>query len=98
MHEMIVFYRWPSSCSKCKRRGRPRFRVQPQEFLRMSRPLSRLRTAGALSLLAGLALLPGCSTKGSDDDGAGNVSRIVYAVRQHTVVNADGSVSIDVAG
>ncbi len=27
-----------------------------------------------------------------------NVSRIVYAVRQHTTVNEDGSVSIDVAG
>jgi len=64
----------------------------------MSRHLSRLRTAGALSLLAGLALLPGCSTKSSDDDGAGNVSRIVYAVRQHTAVDADGTVTIDVAG
>jgi len=64
----------------------------------MSRHLSRLRTAGALSLLAGLALLPGCSTKSTDDDGAGNVSRIVYAVRQHTSVADDGTVSIDVAG
>jgi len=64
----------------------------------MSRHLSRFRTAGALSLLAGLALLPGCSTKSTDDDGAGNVSRIVYAVRQHTSVAADGTVSIDVAG
>ncbi|HKO52022.1 MAG TPA: hypothetical protein VJV79_30140 [Polyangiaceae bacterium] len=64
----------------------------------MSRPLSRFRTAGALSLLAGLACLPGCSTKGTDGDGAGSVSRIVYAVRQHTTVSADGTVSIDVAG
>ena len=64
----------------------------------MSRHLSRLRTAGALSLLAGLALLPGCSTKGSGDDGTGSVSRIVYAVRQHTSVDADGTVTIDVAG
>ncbi|MEI9938115.1 MAG: hypothetical protein WDO69_12920 [Pseudomonadota bacterium] len=63
----------------------------------MFRHLSRFRTVGALSLLAGLALLPGCSTK-STDDGAGNVSRIVYAVRQNTIVNDDGSVSIDVAG
>jgi len=67
----------------------------------MSRPLSRLRTAGAslsLALLAGLALLPGCTTESKDDDGAGNVSRIVYAVRQHTAVADDGTVSIDVAG
>ena len=65
----------------------------------MSRPLSRFRTAGALSLLAGLALLPNCSTKASGSDSEpGNVSRIVYAVRQHTVVGADGAVSIDVAG
>jgi len=75
-----------------------RVRGQPQEFSRMSRHLSRLRTAGALSLLAGLALLPGCSTKGSGDDGTGSVSRIVYAVRQHTSVDADGTVTIDVAG
>jgi len=64
----------------------------------MSRHLSRFRTAGALSLLAGLSLLSGCSSKSTDDDGAGSVSRIVYAVRQNTIVNADGSVSIDVAG
>jgi hypothetical protein len=64
----------------------------------MSRRLSCLRAAGALCLLSGLAVLPGCSTKSTDDDGAGNVSRIVYAVRQHTLVAADGTVSIDVAG
>lgn len=62
----------------------------------MSRTLTRFRTAGALSLLAGLALLSGCSSKSSDDPG--DVSRIVYAVRQHTAHNADGSLSIDVAG
>jgi hypothetical protein len=66
----------------------------------MARTLDPLRTAGALSLLAALALLPGCSGKGSDTGSteAGNVSRIVYAVRQHTAVAADGTVSIDVAG
>jgi hydrazine synthase alpha subunit-like protein len=73
----------------------------------MSRQLSRFRTAGvplrgsrsaSFFLLAGLSLLPGCSSKSTDDDGAGNVSRIVYAVRQHTTVNADGTVNIDVAG
>ena len=66
----------------------------------MSRPLTlsaRLGTASALSLLAGLSLLPNCSTK-STDDGPGTVSRIVYAVRQHTEVGADGTVKIDVAG
>lgn len=62
----------------------------------MSRPLTRLRTAGALSLLAGLALLPGCSSKSTD--APGDVSRIVYAVRQHTSLATDGTVSIDVAG
>ena len=64
----------------------------------MSRHLTRFCSAGVLSLLAGLALLPGCSSKGSDDDGAGNVSRIVYAVRQHTTIDSDGTVKIDVAG
>jgi len=73
----------------------------------MFRPLSRFRTAfgplqgsrsASLFLLAGLALLPGCTSKSTDDDGAGNVSRIVYAVRQHTTVSADGTVNIDVAG
>jgi hypothetical protein len=58
----------------------------------MARTLSPFRTAGALSLLAALAVLPGCS--GTDPDG----TRIVYAVRQHTSVAADGTVSIDVAG
>ncbi len=63
----------------------------------MSRPFSRFRTAGALSLLAGLALLPGCSSKETTDE-QGDVSRIVYAVRQHTSVADDGTVTIDVAG
>ena len=65
----------------------------------MSRHLTRFRTAGALSLLLGLTLLPGCSGKSTDDgDGVGNVSRIVYAVRQNTIALADGTVKIDVAG
>ena len=63
----------------------------------MSRPLSRFRIAGALSLLAGLALLPSCSSK-APDNAPGDVSRIVYAVRQNTAVAADGTVTIDVAG
>ena len=42
----------------------------------MSRTLSPFRTAGALSLLAALAFLPGCSSKATDPgtgDSAGNV-------------------------
>jgi hypothetical protein len=63
----------------------------------MSRPFSRIRTAGALSMLAGLALLPGCSSTEPANE-PGDVSRIVYAVRQHTSQAADGTVTIDVAG
>jgi len=58
----------------------------------MARPLSTFRTAGALSLLAALAFLPGCSGNSTPDS-----TRIVYAVRQNTSVAADGTVSIDVA-
>src|SRR5450432_3368553 len=70
----------------------PRFHVQPQELSRMARTLSTFRTAGALSLLAALAFLPGCSGNSAPDS-----TRIVYAVRQNTSVAADGTVSIDVA-
>src|SRR5882724_4326705 len=59
----------------------------------MARTLSTFRTAGALSLLAALAFLPGCSGNSAPDS-----TRIVYAVRQNTSVAADGTVSIDVAG
>jgi hypothetical protein len=59
----------------------------------MARTLSTVRTAGALSLLAALAFLPGCSGNSAPDS-----TRIVYAVRQNTSVAADGTVSIDVAG
>ena len=62
----------------------------------MSRSFSR-SSASALSLLAGLALLSGCSSHDSDRE-AGSVSRIVYAVRQHTVLSAEGVLTIDVAG
>jgi len=63
----------------------------------MARPLSRF-CLGSLPLLAALGCLAGCSAKTTDDDGAGSVSRIVYAVRQNTTVAADGTVTIDVAG
>jgi hypothetical protein len=59
----------------------------------MARTLFTFRTAGALSLLAALAFLPGCSGNSAPDS-----TRIVYAVRQNTSVAADGTVSIDVAG
>jgi hypothetical protein len=64
-------------------------------------PRSRFRSlAGSLPVLAAFGALAGCSGSGkaSADDGAGSVSRIVYAVRQNTTVAPDGSVSIDVAG
>ena len=65
----------------------------------MARTLSRL-CLGSLPLLAALGFLAGCSSKGADSasDGLGDVSRIVYAVRQNTTVGTDGSVKIDVAG
>ena len=63
----------------------------------MPRPFSSLRAAGALSLLAGLSLLSGCSSNEPANE-PGDVSRIVYAVRQNTLVAADGTVTIDVAG
>ncbi len=57
---------------------------------------------GGLALSASAALLvatPSCSSESevSEEDGQ-NVSRIVYAVRQHTSEGEDGEVSIDVAG
>jgi hypothetical protein len=54
----------------------------------------RLETS---ALLGALAVLTGCSDQPSDDD-QGGVSKIIYAVRQHTVVNGDGDPLIDVAG
>jgi len=64
----------------------------------MARTLSRL-FAGSLPLLGALGVLAGCSSKGSDvKTDPGDVSRIVYAVRQNTTIAADGTVSIDVAG
>ena len=65
----------------------------------MARTLSRFYS-GSLPLLVALGVLAGCSSTGSgtDTDTAGDVSRIVYAVRQNTTVAADGTVTIDVAG
>jgi hypothetical protein len=47
-------------------------------------------------LLGALAVLSGCSGDPSDDQGG--VSKIIYAVRQHTVVDGDDEPLIDVAG
>jgi hypothetical protein len=55
---------------------------------------------GTSALIGALAVLSGCS--GTPDDGtnspAGGVGKIVYAVRQHTVVEGGEVKSIDVAG
>jgi len=66
----------------------------------MARQLSSFRAAaGALPLLVALGFVGGCSSTSANSgpDATGSVSRIVYAVRQHTVVQDDGSVKIDVA-
>lgn len=54
---------------------------------------SLLLAAGAASLVA----VPSCSSDADPAPNRTDVSRVVYAVRQHTVVNDDG-VAIDVAG
>ncbi|HTA93898.1 MAG TPA: hypothetical protein VK745_30180, partial [Polyangiaceae bacterium] len=63
----------------------------------MARTLSRY-LAGSLPLLAALGFLAGCSgTSSAPDDQPGDVSRIVYAVRQTTTTGPDGAPIIDVA-
>ena len=68
----------------------------------MARLITPYLSLGTSALLGALAVLTGCS--GNTDSGAdagartGGVGKIVYAVRQHTVVE-DGQVKqIDVAG
>ena len=52
----------------------------------------------SLPLLALLGLV-GCSNGSSDDQGPNDVAKIVYAVRQHTVLDASNTpIRIDVAG
>jgi hypothetical protein len=66
----------------------------------MARTLSRFYS-GSLPLLAALGFLAGCTSTSTDNgspDGPGDVSRIVYAVRQTTTVSKTGVVTIDVAG
>ncbi len=56
-------------------------------------------SALALPLLAALALPSfGCSAKATDEPTAQSFNKIVYAVRQHTIVAPDGKVTIDVSG
>lgn len=64
----------------------------------MARTLISARPLGAFSLLASLGLLTGCSGTTSDDPGPDDVAKIVYAVRQHTVLDGETVERIDVAG
>ncbi|HEU4580893.1 MAG TPA: hypothetical protein VFS67_21690 [Polyangiaceae bacterium] len=65
--------------------------------------IQRPRTSLSLLplLLTGAALGTGCSSDGTTPAGSasnGGVDEIVYAVRQHTTVDDEGNVQIDVAG
>jgi hypothetical protein len=60
-------------------------------------PSSSLSGAFVLQLLVVLGPTLGCSSETEDPEPTGGVDKVVYAVRQHTVVTDDG-VSIDVAG
>ncbi|HKY35619.1 MAG TPA: hypothetical protein VJN18_06770, partial [Polyangiaceae bacterium] len=66
----------------------------------MARLVTFHLSLGTSALLAALALLTGCS--GGDPQPepgvGGGVSKIVYAVRQHTVVEGGQVTTIDVAG
>jgi len=58
-------------------------------------------SVGTSALIGALAVLSGCSGTPSDEgrnQEAGGVGKIVYAVRQHTVVEGGEVTSIDVAG
>lgn len=65
----------------------------------MTRLVDSSFSLGTSALLGALAVLSGCSGASTSDDSSrvGGVQQIVYAVRQHTVVEGD-RVSIDVAG
>ena len=59
----------------------------------------RFRAATALPLLAAMALpFVGCTNDAPETEDERGFSKIVYAVRQHTVLQPDGNVTIDVAG
>ena len=63
----------------------------------MARLVTTHLPLGTSALLGALAVLSGCSGEPSEDE-VGGVSKIVYAVRQHTVPNGDAEPFIDVAG
>jgi len=68
----------------------------------MARFTPRL-SLGTSALIGALAVLSGCSgtpgsEQGKEQPGPGGVGKIVYAVRQHTVVEGGKVESIDVAG
>jgi hypothetical protein len=64
----------------------------------MARLVASQLSLGISALLGALATLTGCGTT-EDPSNDGGVSKIVYAVRQHTVLDGDGNVErIDVAG
>ncbi|MGC4094293.1 MAG: hypothetical protein QM756_41570 [Polyangiaceae bacterium] len=62
-----------------------------------SQLLTRLARFGTASVLACLGLA-GCSSEPQDPNPVGDVSKIVYAVRQHTVIEGGTVTRIDVAG
>lgn len=53
---------------------------------------------GTTALLGALAVLTGCSGSEDESQKPGDVGKIVYAVRQHTVIEGDQVQLIDVAG
>jgi hypothetical protein len=66
----------------------------------MARLVAPRLSLGTSALLGALALVTGCSGGESTETetGPGGVSKIIYAVRQHTVVEGGEVQSIDVAG
>jgi hypothetical protein len=67
----------------------------------MARLIASHLSLATSALIGALAVLSGCSATSeptSGDDRAGGVGKIVYAVRQHTVVEKGKVTEIDVAG
>jgi hypothetical protein len=68
----------------------------------MARHVASQVSLGTSALIGALAILSGCSGTTPDNSGGsadvGGVGKIVYAVRQHTVVENGKVASIDVAG
>ena len=94
----LRFYRWPGSCSNPADALGPAPAFNPQEYPEWPDTFPAFALPARCPLLAGLALLPGCSSKRTGDDGAGK--RVAHRVRGAPahLVGEDGSVTIDVAG